>query len=84
MIKREEIANPDSCLSRAADDEPVFVLRANDPRAAHVVRYWAAEYLHEKGGFARMTDAQVAKYNEALKLASEMTGWQRRKEGPKR
>ena len=42
MIKRDEIADPNSCLNRAADDEPIFVLRAKDPLAAKLVEDWAA------------------------------------------
>jgi len=41
MNKREEINNPDSCLSKAADDEPVFVLRAQDKLAPILIDLWA-------------------------------------------
>lgn len=33
--------NDDSCLANAADDEPLFVLRAQDNMAADTVRLWA-------------------------------------------
>ena len=36
------------CHAAAADDEPMFVLRANDPLAPDLVRAWAARYLAEK------------------------------------
>lgn len=42
MTKREEMVNPDSCLSKAGDDEPIFVLRAKDPMAVQTVLYWAS------------------------------------------
>lgn len=28
------------CYAKAKDDEPIFVLKASDPTAAAVVRYW--------------------------------------------
>ncbi len=36
-------ANPDEfdCYDKAADDEPMFVLRAKDPLAPILVRLWA-------------------------------------------
>lgn len=42
MLKRNELAVPFSCLNKAASDEPLFVLRANDPLFAPTVRLWAA------------------------------------------
>lgn len=81
-LKHEELANPDSCLNRAADDEPVFVLRANDPLAGHVVRYWSACYAADKQATnptRLLTPAQVAKVEEARLLAARMDAWQRSK-----
>lgn len=66
MLKKHELANPTSCLNKAAPDEPVFVLRAKDPFAAQTVRLWAAmSEGHHEGD----------KIHEALKLASEMEEW---------
>ena len=53
MRKRDELADPGSCLGKAEDDEPLFVLRAKDPLSSTTVRAWA-EYaaksgLHERG-----------------------------------
>lgn len=42
MNKAELLRNPTSCLGRAAPDEPVFLLRANDPLFAPTIRLWAA------------------------------------------
>ena len=78
MIKSAELAGP-SCLTRATDDEPLFVLRANDELAPDVVRKWAADYYAQKkmaagrGGY--LTDAQHRKYSEALNIAWEMERW---------
>jgi len=62
MIKSKEIEGP-SCLTAAADDEPLFVLRANDEVAAYIVNQWAYAYYLAKGGAAHMTTAQLAKYD---------------------
>jgi len=77
-LKREELANPNSCLNKAADDEPVFVLRANDPVAAKIVRKWADEYVMEKTLASTdgvLTHAQLSKAQEARGLANEMDAW---------
>lgn len=79
-LKRDEIANPNSCLNKAADDEPIFVLRANDPVAASIVRAWAVEYTEEKLDQSTdcvLTNAQLAKAQEARGLANQMDAWRR-------
>lgn len=60
MNKLEVITNPESCLNKAADDEPLFVLRGKDPLYAAVVRYWAniADGVHEP-------EKIIAAYREA-------------------
>jgi len=60
------LANPKSCLNKAAMDEPLFVLRANDPVAAAVVEMWAglAAEHHEHGKVA-----------EAYEVAKQMRIW---------
>lgn len=78
MIKHKELADPNSCLNRAANDEPVFVLRANDPLAPKIVRRWADEYdrskrLQQSG---TLTEPQVRKLHEARRLADDMEEWQ--------
>jgi hypothetical protein len=78
MIKCDELSNPKSCINRAADDEPVFVLRAHDPCAPEIVREWADAYAtrkEENGGV--MNDEQRAKYQEARALATQMEVWQK-------
>jgi hypothetical protein len=66
MLKKEELAQPTSCMNKAAPDEPVFVLRAKDPFAAQAVRLWAAmaQGHHEDD-----------KLCEAADLADHMDRW---------
>ncbi len=67
MIKRDELSNPESCINRAEDDEPLFVIRGKDPIAVSVVRFWCdhAERDHEH-----------EKIVEAEAIAQEMADYQ--------
>lgn len=40
MLRREELLDPNSCLSKAQDDEMVFVILGRDPVAAPTIDYW--------------------------------------------
>lgn len=71
-IKTVELQNPNSCLNKAAPDEFIFVLRANDPAAPNTIEHWAALYALSKGGVSHMSTAQYTKYKEALKCANDM------------
>lgn len=73
MIKRDELADPNSCLNKAADDEPIFVLRAQDRTAAVLVRRWA-------DGAVRLGTLSGEKYAEALAIADAMDRWPTRKD----
>jgi hypothetical protein len=45
VIKREELTNPTSCMSRAADQEMTFVLLARDAAAPETIRAWVRERI---------------------------------------
>lgn len=45
MRKREELTNPNSCMSRAGDDEMTFVLLGRDRAAPEAVRAWINERI---------------------------------------
>lgn len=81
MLKHRELSSPSSCLNRADENEPVFVLRANDELAPGAVRHWAAQYIATKGGWEAMTGRQHTKYQEAMKLADQMDEWLEAKNG---
>jgi hypothetical protein len=68
MLKRDELSNPESCINKAADDEPVFVLRAQDVLAATTVRLWA--------DMALLHGTPFEKLGEAYGLARLMDDWQ--------
>lgn len=70
--KQQNILSPGSCWNRAAPNEPVFVLRANDPLAPQIVRMWAARYAEMKASVAPITAEQRAKHREALDVAAAM------------
>ena len=67
MRKREELANEDSCLNRAADNEMLFVLLARDVAAPTAIRAWCTERI--RLGKNQWDDAQIA---EALRCADAM------------
>lgn len=79
MIKLRELDDPNSCINRAADDEPVFVLRAHDPAAPEIVREWADAYASRKEAAQNgcLTVPQREKWREALALAGQMEEWQK-------
>lgn len=69
--KHEESENPDSCWNKAADEEPLFILRAQDRLAEEAVRWWAL-YCEQMG----VDEAKVA---EARSAADAMSAWPNRK-----
>ena len=70
MRKQQEIENPESCLNRAEDDEPLFVIRAKDKVSASAVRTWAE--------WAQMTGVhEPEKIQEARDIAEDMENWRR-------
>ncbi len=77
MIKSQELSNPNSCLNRAAPDEPIFVLKSTDELAPHIVRVWASDYFQSKHRNGGVTEKQMAKYDEAIALAKRMEEWRK-------
>lgn len=67
MLKRDELTNPASCMSRARDDEMVFVLLARDVAAPTAIRAWVQERM--RLGKNRAGDDQLV---EAMRCASYM------------
>lgn len=67
MIKREELTNPASCMSKARDDEMTFVLLGRDAAAPVAIRAWVAERL--RLGKNLPTDGQIL---EAERCAERM------------
>ncbi len=68
-IKTEELKS--GCIANAADDEPVFVLRAQDVFAAYLVRQWA--------DMAWAAGTPQEKVSEAYRLAAQMQDWPNKK-----
>lgn len=69
MIKRDELTNPESCMSRARDDEMTFVLLGRDKAAPLAIRSWVMERI--RLGKNKPEDPQVM---EALACAKAMDG----------
>ncbi len=56
------------CLGKAASNEPVFILRAQDLHAPYAVRCWIGAAVVTLGD-------KHPKINEALALANSMEKW---------
>ena len=67
MKKRDELSNPNSCMSRADDDEMTFVLLGRDIAAPNTIRDWATRRVYL--GKNEWGDAQIV---EALDCANTM------------
>ncbi len=72
------------CHAAAAPDEPTFTLRANDPIAPEVVRFWLSRYLETKTADRSLSvdDMQrcVDKAMQAEKVAQAMMKWKIKQE----
>lgn len=66
-IERERAAQGKGPLGKAADDEPVFVLRAQDELSADLVELWAIR--------AKSLGCPNDKINEAYALVEDMRAW---------
>lgn len=69
--ERELAANGRGCLGKAADDEPIFILRGQDKFAPALVRAWA--------NLAQEHGCDQRKVLEALRLSDDMRLWHTRK-----
>lgn len=69
--EREAAARGEGPLGKAAHDEPVFILRAQDMLASGLVDQWAT--------LARQSGVPMDKVNEARLLAKQMRAWPNRK-----
>jgi hypothetical protein len=58
----------DSCLQKAANDEPIFVLRGQDVMAPRAVLLWMADNTH-------LFSVSPAKMDEAYEQAKRMAQW---------
>jgi hypothetical protein len=67
MTRSQELANPNSCFNKAADDELMFVLLERDPCAPAAIRAWVAARL-ERG----IDGVDSKKIVTALAMADEM------------
>ncbi len=64
--KSDNLLRPSSCLNKTRNDEPLFILRANDPTAPQTVRLWAAMNADRRS---------PDKLAEAMHVAEDMEKW---------
>lgn len=73
MLKCLELREQFSCLNKARSDEPIFVLRANDPLFGATIRHWAA-MAHEIHEGEKIADANL--------IADQGEQWREARRGP--
>lgn len=60
MRKKDEVADPNSCLNKAKDDDILFVLKDTDQAMVDTVLYWIKRRIElglNQQGDAKMTEA---------------------------
>lgn len=57
MLKHLEVSSPTSCLNKAHEEEPVFVLRAKDKAAPDTLKAWVSWRLY--WGLNKREDAKI-------------------------
>lgn len=82
MRKRDELTNPNSCMSRARDDEWTFVLLGRDVAAPAAVLAWIEERV--KLGKNDRHDAQITEAEEWIAMVGgpQQTTWVDTPDGP--
>lgn len=68
---------PFDCYGKAADDEPIFTLRAKDPNAPDVICYWVQQRLLSCFREGRSILLEADKLHHALQIARDMEEWRR-------
>jgi hypothetical protein len=68
--KRDELADPGSCLNKARDDEWIFVILERDVALPAAVREWAAERV--RLGKNRPDDEQILEPLRKAALLAEV------------
>lgn len=72
MRKTEELSNPNSCMSKARDNEMTFVLLGRDAAAPAAIRAWVEERI--RLGKNKRTDSQIIEAEQcAAKMEAERT-----------
>lgn len=76
MNKKDELADPNSCLNKnTTDDTVLFVLKDSDLAMGDTIRYWAEKRVEL--GLNRPTDKKIL---DALKVAEEVDQIQENRE----
>lgn len=77
VVELELLRKGEGCFAKAHDDEPIFILRAQDKLAPGIIEQWALEAEREWHGTVSDTaDRARKKIAEARALAHQMRAWQ--------
>lgn len=72
MLKRDELSNPNSCMSRAKEDEMTFVLLGRDHAAPLAIEAWIEERI--RLGKNKREDAQIVEAEAAIDAILQAQG----------
>lgn len=72
------------CYTKAAPNEPMFILLARDPTAPQLVGLWAETYLRKKQRLGTCDSSVEEKFEEAMACAKSMRDWLRATERDER
>jgi hypothetical protein len=75
MTKADELSNPQSCLNRSADDEPLFVICGRDQLSSDAVRDWAIRFRDMRMDLGTWDATAQEKYKDAVECARRMANW---------
>ena len=73
MTKGEEIRNPNSVWNKAKDNEPLFILRAQDKTAVSTILFWLGNNI---------SNISIQKYREVLGIIDRFMSWKGFKKNP--
>ena len=68
MTKANEKVDENSCLNRAYDDEPLFILRAKDPLFCNLINIWIEARV--KYGLNSPYDNKIQEARNIMQLGS--------------
>jgi hypothetical protein len=69
MRKCDELTDLNSCLSKADDDEMVFVLRGHDETSPLIILQWVVERIRYKKN--KLNDPQIQEALECARIMEE-------------
>lgn len=78
MIKKRELSDPNSCMSKADENEMTFVLLGRDLDAPETIRFWVSNRIAR--GKNKADDPQIVEALECAKTMERDQYWKEKNE----